>query len=200
MLKIIVIPIILLMIQGCSTFRIGDLQSYRLVASSTNEPNINLQSLPVVITHHATLGMDSDWEISATKKAIIEATKEKFNNNKVNFIENYDSLPNEYIKLMVVQDLAFDMREGDFGGARYTLAIISGISLMTIPAIDYDTENYIKIVHMKDGKEVQSHVYIQDSRRMFGAIFLFSSPFLTMNDTLQRSLSDSFQEFFSNES
>jgi len=144
--------------------------------------------------------MDSDWEISATKKAIIEATKEKFNNNKVNFIENYDSLPNEYIKLMVVQDLAFDMREGDFGGARYTLAIISGISLMTIPAIDYDTENYIKIVHMKDGKEVQSHVYIQDSRRMFGAIFLFSSPFLTMNDTLQRSLSDSFQEFFSNES
>ena len=198
MIRVIFSILLLGLIQGCSTFHIGEFRSYHDQTLSAEKSN-SRTDLPVLVNYFTTYGDESDLDTVSAKKVILDTAKEYFSQVKVGFREDYKNLPDEYINIYVLQDFAHDAREGDFQGARGPLALISGFSLMIIPFIDADIEHIVKISHIQKGEKKSEQSYIQDSRRVGGVFFLPTSPFFKVNDSLNRTLASSLKEYLNHE-
>jgi hypothetical protein len=199
MIRVIFSILLLGLIQGCSTFHIGEFRTYHDQTLSAEKPT-QRTDLPVLVNYFTTYGDELDLDTTSAKKVILDTTKDYFSRVKVGFREDYKHLPDEYINIYVLQDFAHDAREGDFQGARGPLALISGFTFMIIPFIDSDIEHIIKISHIQKGVKKSEHSYLQDSRRVGGVFFLPASPFFKVNDSLNRTLISSLKDYLNNES
>lgn len=195
MLKLIFSLLLIILIQGCTTFKIGELESQTLKVNSNNKYTPS-KDLPVVVQYYKTLGMDSESETHTTKTEILRSVSDALGHHQVNFIDNYDDMPNEYIHIYVIQDIAHDKREGDYFTGRIFLAVLSGFSVGIIPTIDIDTENYVRISHIKDSNPIKSKIYVQDNRSFMSLLFLPLAPFFISDYSLSDTIHSSIREYF----
>lgn len=201
--KYIFIVLAISLIQGCTTFRIGELESTILIRDKTiNNDDEIFNNLPVVIKFLSNQGMDIKSDYSATRKKVIETARIYFPNNNVDFFENLNNIPNEYINIHVIRDIP-DERENEDGVGlsvlKLTAAILSGATAMILPMIDVDIEHHIKISYIKNGKRLHSTLYNQTSRRLIGFSMIPAAVFFNTDTALSASLSEAFEEYLQHE-
>ncbi len=199
MLRFTLFSIVFLMIQGCTTFKTGGIQNPKFDANSTKHYALPSKDLPVIIQYYKNFNMDSDAEITESEAVVLESISAAINNNNIKFIDDYATLPDEYIHIYVIQDLQDDSREAENNGIRTISTILNIISLMVIPAVDVDIEDYVKISHIKNDTVRKSQVYTQKNRRYFSILFIPFAPFFTIDNSLNESIHTSISEYFKDE-
>ena len=142
---------------------------------------------------------DTDAKTRGSKAAVLESISGAINNNNIKFMDDYDALPDEYIHIYVIQDVQDNSREADNNSTRTISTILNVISLMVIPAVDVDIDNYVKISHIKNDTVQKSQVYIQNNRRYFSILLIPLAPFFTLDNSLNESIQASISEYFKDE-
>lgn len=197
--KIIFIMLTLSLMQGCATFRIGDLKSTILIKDKNLiKDHDTFDNLPIVIRYHSNQGMDIESDYSATRVEIFETVERYFPNQKVDYFENYNTVPNEYINIHIIRDIP-DEREDEPTTFKYITAVFSGATFMILPMNDTDIESHVKISYIKDEKRLHSTLYNQDSRRMIGFTMIPAAFFFNTDSALKASLSEAFEEYLKHE-
>jgi len=199
MLRLFLLSIAILVIQGCTTFKTGSFQNPSFDANSSKQYALPSKDLPVIIQFYTNFDMDADTEITGSKAAVLESISGAINNNNIKFIDDYDTLPDEYIHIYVIQDIQDDSREADNNGARTISTILNVITLMVIPAVDVDIDDYVKISHIKNDTVQKSQVYIQKNRRYFSILLIPFAPFFTLDNSLNESIQASISKYFKDE-
>lgn len=199
MLRLTLLSIAILIIQGCTTFKIGDFRNPTIDDSSDKEHALPSKELPIVVQYYINAGMDNETDMKWTKIAVLRSIANALDNHNVKFKDTYDTLPDEYIHVYVIQDMPQDLREGDYNALRLFSALLSGLSLMIIPAVGEDIENYIKISHVKNDIAQRNQIYIQDNRRYYSILFLPVAPFFTLDNSLSDTIETSISEYFKDE-
>lgn len=201
MLRLFLLSIAILAMQGCTTFKTGGFQNPSFDANSSKQYALPSKDLPVIIQYYTNFDMDSDTDAKTrgSKAAVLESISEVINNENIKFIDDYDILPDEYIHIYVIQDLPHDPRKAYYNGFRTVSTILNIFSFMIIPAVDVDIENYVKISHMKNDTVQKSQIYTQNNRRYFSILFIPLAPFFTVENSLSESIQASLSEYFKDE-
>lgn len=192
MFRLLLLLAVVTLASGCATFRVGDVSETQIINSTSGSPLDKVGELPIVLYYHTNYGSYSGKEEEKTKSLIIEAIKASVDSEKVAFLEEYETIPNEYIQIVVVRDFQRDFRQESNPPSfiRMVNAIISGFTLMIVPGIDYDFENYLKISHIKDEEIQNSSIYQQMSRRYYGLFLLPASANNTIDSALAETIED----------
>jgi hypothetical protein len=199
MLRLTLLSIAILIIQGCTTFKTGDFRIPKIDNNSDKEHLLPSKELPIIVQYYINIGMDNETDMKWTKIAVLKSIANALDNHNVKFQDTYDTLPDEYIHVHVIQDMPHDMREGDYNALRLLSVLFSAITLTVIPTVDADIENYIKISHVKNKIIKKNQVYIQDNRRYISLLFLPLAPLFTLNDSLSDTIETSISEYFQDE-
>lgn len=199
MIRLALFSIAILIIQGCTTFKIGDFRNPQVDINSSKEHALPSKELPIVVQYYMNSGMDNETDMKWSKVTVLRSIADALDNHNVKFKDTYDTLPDEYIHIYVIQDMPHDMREGDYNALRLLSAFFSAITLTVIPIVDADIENYIKISHMKNNVIQKNQIYIQDNRRFISLLFLPAAPFFTVDNSLSDTIEASISEYFKDE-
>ena len=188
----------LFLITGCTTFLNSNYDYYGPVNSAHNTTSVLFDQKIVRVKLKYFSNYDTyDRDVYIDKRnALKSALRKQFKNQDRNlyfieFTENVD----EYLEVSFIYDQGFDNRVEQGGVAKGFLAILSGLSLMIIPGMDLDYDQYIFIRHIKDGKEINKWQYKQGMTRYYSLLFLPLSPFYTVNNGVDRSLEKIFKDF-----
>lgn len=199
MIRFLLTATLFLLIQGCTTFRVGELQTTPLIHNNDAiEKTAYLRHLPVVLRYHSTLGMDNEREYSATLQKLLRTAKAAFPDQQVDFIDNYPGVPQEYLNIHVIQDIP-DEREDESTALQVITSIFAGATMLIIPMNDKDIENHIKISHIKNGEKINSTLFNQESLRFVGLTMIPAAIISNSDDTLSATLSDAIQEYLNHE-
>jgi hypothetical protein len=198
MIRVIATLVFINLIQGCSTFHIGDLQvldqKKPLLAKASSHTNT-----PVVVNYFTTYGDKSESDTQEARELILETTKKYFPNVKVGYPEDFKTLPERYTSIQVIQDFAYDHRD-DYPTYAKPTGLLFAFSFALFPFINSDIKHYVKISNIINNENKQNITYLQDSRRFMSLLLLFSAPFKTINNSLNSTLSSSIEEHLKNES
>lgn len=188
-----------LFIQGCSTFRIGDLHSHSSAFSSDNESFSYSENTPIIVKFYTNYGSDKDSRTINSKKMALETIKKGFPENQVGYSKDYSSLPSEYLEIYVIEDIAIQSREGDLLFLEFLTKLLFVFSGSLLPALDLKMEHIVKINKINEGNKVESHSYSQKSQRILSTLSLPIAPLFTINDAISATTEDSIKEYLANE-
>lgn len=199
MIRFTIFSLAILIIQGCTTFKTGRLESIPSEDTKNMVSTIPSNKLPIVIQYYTTYGLNSDSGAKQTKSVIMDSVSEIIDNPNIKFVDEYKTLPEEYIHLYVIQDVPHDIREGNNNGIQVISTLLNILSFTIIPAIDVDIEDYIKISHIHNNTVQSSQVFIQKHRRYFSLLLVPLSPFFNLDNSLSESIKESIVGYFHNE-
>lgn len=193
----IAILLILFVLQGCTTFRIGDLESTQLISSNNIETTS--YSLPIILKFHSTQGMGDKQGISTTKDIILKTVAKHFPNQSIAFQSNNEIFPEKYLSISILRDIPDAEREDEPTGFKLLTAVFSGVTALILPYNDIDIENHIRISHIENNQKLKSTLYNQNSRRLIGFSVIPAAIFFDSDSSLSASLSEAIQEYLKNE-
>jgi len=199
MIRFTLFSLAILIIQGCTTFKTGSFESIQINDTSTLVSTTPTKELPIIVQYYSTYGMDSDSGMKQTKNVILDSISEIIDNPNIKFVDEYETLPEEYIHLYVIQDVPHDIREGNNNGIQVISTLLNILSFTIIPAIDVDIEDYIKVSHIHNNTVQSSQVFIQKHRRYFSLLLVPLSPFFNLDNSLSGTIKESIAGYFHNE-